>query len=71
MDDIIKLISTVGFPIVMCLLQWWDKRTTLDNNTRAIDNIETAINHVEIAIAKNTEMITSLSSAITNFAPKE
>lgn len=60
MDDIIKLISSVGFPIVMCLLQWYDKRTAFDNNTKALETVKKSID-------QNTEILFSLCNEISRF----
>lgn len=60
MDDIIKLISSVGFPIVMCLLQWYDKRTAFDNNTKALETVKKSID-------QNTEILLSLCNEISRF----
>jgi hypothetical protein len=49
-EQVFQLIGTFGFPIVMCLLLWYDKRTSqkdmttaLNNNTLAISEITTLI----------------------------
>lgn len=60
MDDIIKLISSVGFPIVMCLLQWYDKRTAFENNTKALETVKKSID-------QNTELLLSLCNEISRF----
>lgn len=44
MNEILVAISTVGFPIVMCLLQWWDKRTIMKDITDAVNNNTQAMN---------------------------
>lgn len=47
MDEILQAVSNVGFPIVCCLLMYLEHkkelsamRTAIDNNTRAIDNLQ-------------------------------
>lgn len=64
MNDITQTISTVGFPIAMCLLLWWDKKVTVDANTQAINNIKMALAHVESALNQNSEMISLLTNSI-------
>ena len=50
MNDLITAITTVGFPIVMCLVEAWyivsraDKTTeVLEQNTKALQRISTII----------------------------
>lgn len=64
MTDIIQAISTIGFPISMCLLLWWDKKVTVDANTQAINDIKMALVHVEAALNQNSEMISILTNSI-------
>lgn len=37
MDAITQLISTVGFPIVMCLLMYFQNKNTIENMKSSID----------------------------------
>lgn len=64
MNDITQAISTVGFPIAMCLLLWWDKKVTVDANTQAINDIKMALVHVEAALNQNSDMIALLTNSI-------
>lgn len=43
MQDVINIISNVGFPIAMCLLMFWNNQKTseaINNNTIAITKLE-------------------------------
>ncbi len=64
MNDITQAISTVGFPIAMCLLLWRDKKVTVDANTQAINDIKMALVHVEAALNQNSDMIALLTNSI-------
>lgn len=66
MDNILQMIPTIGFPTVMCLLMWWDKKTTVDSNTAAINDIRLALTHVEAALNQNTEMISILAQTLNS-----
>lgn len=53
-NAILRAITTVGFPIVMCGWLLWDKKNTTDAlakvieaNTRAIDKMSTKIDRLE------------------------
>lgn len=59
MENITQFISTVGFPIVMCLLMWYDKRTTLAQNAKAIEELKEVID-------RNTEVTQSLQNLIVS-----
>lgn len=37
--DNLNAISTVGFPIVMCLLMFYQNNKVIRNNTRAINDL--------------------------------
>lgn len=42
MDDIVSLISNVGFPIACCVVLFWQNnklRDSLDKNTNAIEEL--------------------------------
>lgn len=41
--DILQAISTVGFPIVMCLILVFRLEKTINKNTSAIDGLALAI----------------------------
>lgn len=38
--NIVQYISTVGFPIVMCLWFMFRMETVIKNNTKALENIK-------------------------------
>lgn len=43
MQDVVNIISNVGFPIAMCLLMFWNNQKTseaINNNTIAITKLE-------------------------------
>lgn len=50
MEETITLISTIGFPIVMCLLLFYQMQTENAKNRETIDTIKEAINQNTIAI---------------------
>ena len=57
MEHITQLIASVGFPIVMALLMWYDKVTTLKENAKAL-------NELSKAIEQNTIVTQSLHQSI-------
>lgn len=57
MENITQLIGSVGFPIVMALLMWYDKVTTLKENAKAL-------NELSKAIEQNTIVTQSLHQSI-------
>lgn len=57
MENITQLIGSVGFPIVMALLMWYDKVTTLKENAKAL-------NELSKAIEQNTLVTQSLHQSI-------
>lgn len=57
MENITQLIASVGFPIVMALLMWYDKVTTLKENAKAL-------NELSKAIEQNTLVTQSLHQSI-------
>lgn len=50
MDDIITAISTVGFPIAMCLLLFWYMKQETDNHKEETNSLKDAINELKLAI---------------------
>lgn len=59
MNEIIQFISNVGFPIAMCLLLWYDKHTTLSQNSAALEKLKEVID-------KNTSVTESLHNIIVS-----
>lgn len=54
MSEIVQIISSVGFPIVMVLLMWYhtthtteDLKTSLDNNTLVLTRVLDALTRLE------------------------
>ena len=58
MDDIIKIISSVGFPIAMCLLLFWYMKSQLESHKEETSSLKDAINKLELAI---TTLVTKLT----------
>lgn len=52
MNDIITAISTVGFPIVMCLLMWYMNDKQDARHREEVEKITEAVNNNTIAITK-------------------
>lgn len=52
MNDIITAISTVGFPIVMCLLMWYMNDKQDARHREETQQITEAVNNNTIAIQK-------------------
>ena len=50
MDDIVQLVSTVGFPICMCLLLFFYMKSQLDVHKEESNGLKEAISKLEIAI---------------------
>lgn len=59
MSDIATLISTVGFPIAMCLLMWYQ-------NSELIKTHKEETNELKKAIDNNTVILTELTTLIKN-----
>lgn len=57
MNELISFISTIGFPIAMCLLLWYDKVTSIKENAKAL-------NELSKAIEQNTLVTQSLYQSI-------
>lgn len=39
-NGVITIISTVGFPIAMCLLSFWQSNNVIKENTKAIQDLK-------------------------------
>ena len=59
MQDIVNMISNVGFPIAMCLIimYYW-------NNQYSIDELKSTISRLTEVVAENTKAITLLQEKI-------
>ena len=50
MENIVSVISSVGFPIAMCLLLFWYMQKETENHKEETKSLTEAINKLEIAI---------------------
>lgn len=50
MENITQFISSVGFPIAMCLLMFWYMQKESENHRAETDGLKEAINELKIAI---------------------
>ena len=50
MEDIVTVISTVGFPIAMCLILFWYMQKESENHKMETSSLKEAINKLELAI---------------------
>lgn len=57
MEEIVKVISSVGFPIAMCLLLFWNMKT--EQETHKSEVIE-----LKEVIGKNNEILAGLKQLI-------
>lgn len=58
MNEIAQLISTVGFPIVMCLILFWYMTKQEERHESESNSMKDAINELRIAIVKLCEKLT-------------
>lgn len=59
MSDIATMISTLGFPIAMCLLMWYQ-------NSELTKTHKEETNELKKAIENNTVILTELTTLIKN-----
>ena len=59
MDNIVNVITTVGFPIAMCLLLFWYMQKESENHKTETNSLKEAINKLELAI---TTLVNKLES---------
>lgn len=59
MSDIATLISTVGFPVAMCLLMWYQ-------NSELTKTHKEETSELKKAIENNTVILTELTTLIKN-----
>jgi len=50
MENIVSIISSVGFPIAMCLLLFWYMQKESENHKAETQSLKDAINKLELAI---------------------
>lgn len=55
MTEVVQLISTVGFPIVMCLLLFYYMTEQNKQHKEESDSMKEAINELKIAITQLTD----------------
>jgi len=48
--DVYQAVGTLGFPIAMCLLMWYDKRTTQRELKEAVINNTNALTIMEVTL---------------------
>lgn len=58
MDAISKLILSVGFPVVMCLLMWYQMLKSDESHKAEVDGLKDVINEVKIAITELKDALT-------------
>ena len=50
MENIVSIISSVGFPIAMCLILFWYMQKESENHKTETNSLKEAINKLELAI---------------------
>ena len=50
MENIVSIISSVGFPIAMCLLMFWYMQKETENHREETNGLKDAINELKLAI---------------------
>ena len=56
-EDIVQIISTVGFPIAMCLLLFWNMKQEQETH-------KTEVLELKDVISRNNEILASLKQLI-------
>ena len=56
-EDVVQIISTVGFPIAMCLLLFWNMKQEQDTHKQEVLELKDVI-------SRNTEILASLKQLI-------
>ena len=49
-NSIVSIISSVGFPIAMCLLMFWYMQKETENHREETNGLKDAINELKLAI---------------------
>ena len=57
-SDIISMVSSVGFPIVMCLLLWYQMRQSEELHREEISSLQSVIADVKTALVELRDAIT-------------
>lgn len=61
MDSIVQVISSVGFPIAMCLILMWFWSTQF---TKTIDEIKEVVSRLNDVVADNTKALELLEQRL-------
>ena len=56
-EDVVQIISTVGFPIAMCLLLFWNMKQEQDTHKQEVMELKDVI-------SRNNEILASLKQLI-------
>ena len=57
LNNIVTIISAVGFPIVACIGMGWFVKYLIDNNNKKISEITTALNNNTLVVQKLCDML--------------
>ena len=57
MENIVNIISSVGFPIAMCLLIFWYMQKETENHREETNGLKDAINELKLAITTLIEKL--------------
>lgn len=57
MENIVNIISSVGFPIAMCLLMFWYIQKETENHREETNGLKDAINELKLAITTLIEKL--------------
>lgn len=70
MNEVVQIITQVGFPIAACLALWWDGRKRedriTDENNRREEKLLSALQDSTRAQTENAAALTRLADAINN-----
>jgi hypothetical protein len=64
MQDVLQAISTIGFPIVMTLLVWWQNRELSQQLTSLIQSNTAAMANTTAAVQELQETIRALDGHV-------
>ena len=56
-NSIVSIISSVGFPIAMCLLMFWYMQKETENHREETNGLKDAINELKLAITTLIEKL--------------
>ena len=56
-NSIVSVISSVGFPIAMCLLMFWYMQKETENHREETNGLKDAINELKLAITTLIEKL--------------